>query len=84
MSKRNNNVEQLWNSYLSSKGTGTEMEIYLRNQLFKIYDHLPKIIARRLYGTFPSSSFLELDDLISAGNFGLIESIKDFDYARKT
>jgi len=53
---------------------------YLRNQLVEEYLHLVKYHAQRIYAKLPSG--VELDDLIGAGNFGLMEAIESFDLTR--
>lgn len=52
----------------------------LRNELVVEYQPLVKSIARRVKDKLPP--MVELDDLISYGNFGLIEAIERFDMDR--
>jgi RNA polymerase sigma factor for flagellar operon FliA len=52
----------------------------LRNELIERYHPLVRYIAERLLQTLPKS--IELDDLISAGQFGLMDAIRGFDPAR--
>ena len=49
----------------------------LRNILIEHHHPLVRYIAERLLQTLPKS--IELDDLISAGNFGLMDAIRGFD-----
>jgi RNA polymerase sigma factor FliA len=49
----------------------------LRNQLIERHYPLVRYIAERLLQTLPKS--IELDDLISAGQFGLMDAIRGFD-----
>jgi RNA polymerase sigma factor for flagellar operon FliA len=50
---------------------------YLRNQLIERHYPLVRYIAERLLQTLPKS--IELDDLVSAGQFGLMDAIRGFD-----
>ena len=52
----------------------------LRNELIERYYPLVRYIAERLLQTLPKS--IELDDLISAGQFGLMDAIRGFDPSR--
>ena len=52
----------------------------LRNELIERYYPLVRYIAERLLQTLPKS--IELDDLISAGQFGLMDAIRGFDPRR--
>jgi len=67
-------VQQLWRDYRS------EPTVKLRNQLAEIYLHLVKHNAKRIWSRLPEG--MELDDLISAGVFGLIGAIEAFDLDR--
>ncbi|HUU22255.1 MAG TPA: FliA/WhiG family RNA polymerase sigma factor [Phycisphaerae bacterium] len=53
----------------------------LRNQLLEHYLRLVKSTAERLYAKLPDE--VELDDLISAGTFGLMDAINSFDLGRE-
>src|SRR5204862_1781426 len=53
----------------------------LRNQLMEHYLHLVKHIAQRIHVKLPRE--VELDDLISAGTFGLMFAVAAFDPKRK-
>jgi RNA polymerase sigma factor for flagellar operon FliA len=66
--------EQVWVDY---KATG---DPHLRNQLIERYYPLVRYISERLLATLPRS--IELDDLTSAGLFGLMDAIDGFDLDR--
>ena len=53
---------------------------YFRNLLMEHYRYLVKYAAERLYSKLPDK--VELDDLISAGIFGLMDAIDAFDPTR--
>ncbi|MEZ5989093.1 MAG: FliA/WhiG family RNA polymerase sigma factor [Planctomycetota bacterium] len=67
-------IDGIWKMY---KKTGDEN---LRNILVEYHFPLVKYIAERLLQTLPKS--IELDDLISAGTFGLLDAIRGFDLKR--
>ena len=67
-------VPQLWRDYR------TEPTIELRNQLVELYLPLVKYNAERIWSRLPEG--VELDDLISAGIFGLMDAIEAFDLER--
>lgn len=67
-------LEGIWATY---KRTGDEN---LRNLLIERYLPLVKYISERLLATLPKS--IELDDLTSAGIFGLMDAIDGFDLER--
>jgi RNA polymerase sigma factor for flagellar operon FliA len=50
---------------------------YFRNLLLEHYTYLVKYAADRLYSKLPDK--VELDDLISAGTFGLMDAVDAFD-----
>jgi RNA polymerase sigma factor for flagellar operon FliA len=64
----------VWKQY---RRTGGEA---LRNALMEAYLPIVKYNAERIYAKLPDE--VELDDLISAGIFGLIDAIEAFDLAR--
>jgi len=68
-------VEQLW---IEFKKDLTNQE--LRNRLVEIYLPLVKYNGERIWARLPDG--VELDDLISAGVFGLMDAIDAFDLAR--
>jgi RNA polymerase sigma factor for flagellar operon FliA len=76
-------TEEIWELYhQKAKETGPrskEIEPY-RNSLMERHLPLVKYIAERLLQTLPKS--IELDDLISAGLFGLMDAIRGFDPER--
>ena len=67
-------LEPIWVAYKSTKDTN------LRNILIERHIGLVRTIAERLLQTLPKS--IELDDLTSAGTFGLMDAIDGFDLAR--
>lgn len=67
-------IDTIWKTY---KKTGDEN---LRNILVEHHFPLVRYIAERLLQTLPKS--IELDDLISAGTFGLLDAIRGFDLKR--
>ncbi len=68
-------VEQLWVEF---KKDLSNQE--LRNRLVEIYLPLVKYNAERIWARLPEG--VELDDLISAGVFGLMDAIDAFDLSR--
>ena len=69
------NIAQLWATF---KSDSTNQQ--LRNQLIEIYLPLVKYTAQRVWSRLPDGVIL--DDLTSAGVFGLIGAIDSFDPAR--
>src|SRR2546421_4684722 len=67
-------VLQLWREYK------TEPTVELRNQLVEMYMPLVKYNAERIWSRLPDG--VDLDDLISAGVFGLMDAIEAFDLER--
>jgi len=67
-------IMDVWREY---KKTGTRP---LRNQLMTNYLHLVKYNAERIRAKLPEE--VEVDDLMSAGIFGLIDAIEAFDLSR--
>src|ERR1700681_4668321 len=67
-------VQQLWRDYRS------EPTVELRNQLVEMYLPLVKYNAERIWSRLPDG--VDLDDLISAGVFGLMDAIEAFDLER--
>ncbi len=68
-------VEQLW---IEFKRDLTNQE--LRNRLVEIYLPLVKYNGERIWARLPEG--VELDDLVSAGVFGLMDAIDAFDLSR--
>jgi RNA polymerase sigma factor for flagellar operon FliA len=68
-------VEQLWLDF--KKDTGNQE---LRNRLVEMYLPLVKYNGERIWARLPEG--VELDDLVSAGVFGLMDAIDAFDLAR--
>jgi RNA polymerase sigma factor for flagellar operon FliA len=67
-------VQQLWREYRTAPTTE------LRNQLVELYLPLVKYNAERIWSRLPEG--VDLDDLISAGVFGLMDAIEAFDLER--
>jgi RNA polymerase sigma factor for flagellar operon FliA len=67
-------LERLWVVYKRTRDEN------LRNTLIEHHMPLVRTIAERLLQTLPKS--IELDDLTSAGTFGLMDAIDGFDLAR--
>jgi RNA polymerase sigma factor for flagellar operon FliA len=67
-------VQQLWRDYRSAPS------VELRNQLVELYLPLVKYNAERIWSRLPEG--VDLDDLISAGVFGLMDAIDAFDLER--
>src|SRR5262249_51204542 len=67
-------VPQLWRDYRA------EPTVELRNQLVEHYLPLVKYNAERIWARLPEG--VDLDDLISAGVFGLMDAIDAFDLER--
>lgn len=66
--------EQLWREYASSHNPA------LRNTLMEMYLPVVQFTAERLLMTLPRS--IDVDDLKSAGTFGLMDAIDGFDIDR--
>src|SRR3984893_8956608 len=67
-------VQQLWKNYRR------EPTVELRNQLVELYLPLVKYNAERIWARLPEG--VDLDDLISAGVYGLLEGSGAFDLER--
>jgi RNA polymerase sigma factor for flagellar operon FliA len=73
-SSRQLDIEQVWEQFHKAHGES------FRNQLMENYRHLVRYAAERVHSKLPSK--VELDDLISAGTFGLMDAIEAFDPGR--
>jgi len=77
-------TEELWALYrkeASKRGPKDPAQLdNLRNSLIERHYPLVRYIAERLLQTLPKS--IELDDLVSAGLFGLMDAIRGFDASR--
>jgi RNA polymerase sigma factor FliA len=71
---RKRDIQDVWADY---KKTKTEA---LRNVLMENYLHLVRYNAERIHVKLPDE--VELDDLMSAGVFGLMDAINAFDISR--
>src|SRR5262245_27894493 len=67
-------VQSLWQSYHADRS------VEARNRLVERYLPLVKYNAERIWSRLPDG--VELDDLISAGIFGLMDAIEAFDTTR--
>ncbi len=72
---KKNDMMDVWIRY-----KGEEHTDELRNHLMEEYLPLVKYNAERIYAKLPDE--VELDDLISAGIFGMMDAIEAFDLAR--
>jgi RNA polymerase sigma factor for flagellar operon FliA len=73
-------TEEIWSYYrkaIHERPRKEEWVERLRNALMELYYPLVRHIAERLLQTLPKS--IELDDLVSAGLFGLMDAIRGFD-----
>ena len=68
------NIEQVWEQFFQTRDDQS------RNLLMEHYRSLVKYCAERLHTKLPDK--VELDDLISAGTFGLMDAIDAFDKSR--
>lgn len=77
-------TEELWTLYrkeVGKRGPRDQKRLEeLRNHLIERHYPLVRYIAERLLQTLPKS--IELDDLVSAGLFGLMDAIRGFDASR--
>lgn len=76
-------TEAVWSLYHEARRGGAKNEARveeLRNALMERHLPLVRYIAERLLQTLPKS--IELDDLVSAGLFGLMDAIRGFDPER--
>src|ERR1700752_4312077 len=67
-------IGTVWGSYKQ------EPTQELRNLIIEHYMHIVRFNAERIHTKLPTE--VELDDLISAGMFGLIDAIEAFDQER--
>ena len=72
--KRQLNIDQIWEQFHK---TGDD---HFRNLLMEHYRYLVRYSAERLHSKLPGK--IELDDLISAGIFGLMDAIDAFEPSR--
>ncbi|MCC7011376.1 MAG: FliA/WhiG family RNA polymerase sigma factor [Planctomycetes bacterium] len=76
-------TDDIWVHYRGAVRQTPRDEVWLeqlRNVLMELHYPLVKHIAERLLQTLPKS--IELDDLVSAGLFGLMDAIRGFDPER--
>jgi len=67
-------IDRIWEQFYKARNDR------FRNLLMEHYRHIVRYAAERLHSKLPSK--VELDDLISAGIFGLMDAIDAFDPAR--
>lgn len=67
-------IDQIWNQFHKTR------DDHHRNVLMEHYKDLVKYAAERLHSKLPDK--VELDDLVSAGIFGLMDAIDAFDPSR--
>ena len=67
-------VTELWARYVETRDSE------LRDRLILQYRPLVKYVVKKLIRNLPA--VVEFDDLVSSGNFGLIEAVERFDPAR--
>ena len=72
--KQQLDIEKVWEQFHKTRDT------HSRNLLMERYRYIVKYSADRLYSKLPDK--VELDDLVSAGIFGLMDAIDAFDPAR--
>jgi RNA polymerase sigma factor for flagellar operon FliA len=72
--KQELSIDQIWEQFHKNH------DDYFRNLLMEHYRNLVRYCAERLHSKLPDK--VELDDLISAGIFGLIDAIDAFDPER--
>jgi len=72
--KQQLDIDQVWEQFHKTHSE------HCRNLLMEHYTYLVKYAAERLHSKLPDK--VELDDLISAGIFGLMDAIDAFDPAR--
>ena len=67
-------IERIWEQFHKTRDSR------FRNLLLEHYRHIVKYTAERLHSKLPDK--VELDDLISAGTFGLMDAIDAYDPSR--
>jgi RNA polymerase sigma factor for flagellar operon FliA len=73
---RRGEIDRLWTALKKDPSDQT-----MRNRIMEIYLPLVKLHARKLWARLPRT--VELDDLCSAGVFGLLDAIEKFEPAQK-
>jgi len=72
--KQQLDIDQIWEQFHTTR------DDYHRNLLMEHYKDIVKYSAERLHSKLPDK--VEIDDLISAGTFGLMDAIDAFDPSR--
>ncbi|MHC4728450.1 MAG: FliA/WhiG family RNA polymerase sigma factor [Planctomycetota bacterium] len=73
-SNQQHDIDHVWEQFHKTHGDDS------RNRLMENYRHLVRYAAERVHSKLPSK--VELDDLISAGTFGLMDAIQAYDPER--
>jgi RNA polymerase sigma factor for flagellar operon FliA len=74
-------TEEIWAHYRNARKAKDAAQVeHIRNVLMERHYPLVRYIAERLLQTLPKS--IELDDLVSAGLFGLMDAIRGFEPER--
>ena len=68
-------IEEIWTEYAETHN------LELRNYLVQRYLHLVRFNAERIYARLPDE--VDIDDLMSAGQFGLMGAIDAYDLSRE-
>jgi len=74
VTRADTDIQQIWKDYR------TTPTVELRNRLLEYFLPLVKYNAERIWSRLPDG--VELDDLISAGTFGLMDAVDAFDLDR--
>jgi len=72
--KQEYDIAEIWENFHKTRNT------FWRNLLIEQYRQIVRYAAERLYSKLPDK--VELDDLISAGHFGLMDAIDAYDSSR--
>lgn len=72
--KKKDPIEKIWDKYLKNR------DPQLRNQLLEHYQPIVRYTAERVCAKLPDK--IDVNDLVSSGNFGLIDAIEAFDRDR--
>ncbi len=72
-------IERLWVAFERARGQRVRNEL-IRNELIEVYMPLVRGVAARLSRRLPQH--VDVEDLVSAGVFGLVNAIEHFDHER--
>lgn len=73
--QQNEDIQKVWKKFFKNHSDES------RNHLMEHYRHIVKYAAERLHSKLPDK--VEVDDLISAGMFGLMDAIDAYDPSRE-